>query len=332
MHYRHRSNAVRVLAAGLLLALLLTAALPALAQGSVTVRTTTNLRLRAEPTTAAPVLAVIPFRTSLTALALSADRQWVQVSYNGATGWVARRYLRVTAGALDGLAGAAPQPGGQPPSPTASISFGTDRTGISAGQCVTLSWAVEGVREVYYQGAGVTGSGARIECPAATTTYTLTVVLTDGQTQQRQVVITVSGSSGGQPSTNASSDQAGQVLALVNQARAAAGLGPLNLDGALNAAAQRHSADMAAHGFLGHTDSDGSDPGRRAGEAGYGWSMIGENAAQRWDVSAQGVFEQWMGSSGHRDNILRAEYTDMGLAYAIAANGAVYYTLVLGRR
>lgn len=328
----HRFNAVRVLAMGLLLTLLLGMTLPVLAQGGVTVRTTTNLRLRAEPTTTAPVLVVIPFRTSLTALALSADRQWVQVSYNGATGWVARRYLRVTAGSLDGLAGAVPQQTG-PGAPAVSIAFGADRTSISAGQCATLSWAVEGVRAVYYQGAGVTGSGARTECPGATTTYTLTVVLTDGQTQQRQVVITVSGSTGGQPpTTTVSSDQAGQVLALVNQARAAAGLGPLNLDGALNAAAQRHSADMAAHGFLGHTGSDGSDPGRRASEAGYGWSMIGENAAQRWDVSAQGVFEQWMGSSGHRDNILRAEYTDMGLAYAAAANGAVYYTMVLGRR
>jgi uncharacterized protein YkwD/uncharacterized protein YraI len=328
---QHRSRTLKLLIV-VLLALLLAAALPTFAQGGVTVRTTTNLRLRAEPTTAAPVLVVIPFRTSVPALALSADGQWVQVSYNGVTGWVARRYLRVTAGSLDGLAGAVPQPGGQR-LPAASITFSADRTSISAGQCATLSWAVEGVREVYYQGAGVTGVGARTECPGATTTYTLTVVLTDGQTQQRQVVITVSGSSGGQTATTTgSSDQAGQVLALVNQARAAAGLGPLNLDGALNAAAQRHSADMAAHNFLGHTGSDGSDPGRRAGEAGYGWSMIGENAAQRWDVNAQGVFDQWMGSSGHRDNILRAEYTDMGLAYAAAANGAVYYTMVLGRR
>ena len=96
----------------------------------------------------------------------------------------------------------------------------------------------------------------------------------------------------------------GTVLFLVNQARAGAGLPPLALNGALNAAAARHSNDMASHNHFDHIGTDGSDPATRVSQAGYTWSTVGENIAQTWSFDAGEVVNLWMNSPGHRANIL----------------------------
>ncbi len=80
-----------------------------------------------------------------------------------------------------------------PPQPSTTISFGADRDTINLGECVTLSWAVEGVQAVYFQGQGVTGHESRQVCPTYHTTYTLNVITPDGQTISRSVTITVLG-------------------------------------------------------------------------------------------------------------------------------------------
>ena len=79
--------------------------------------------------------------------------------------------------------------GGVPP---ASITFTSTATSITSGQCVTLSWNVSGVQAVYYQGAGVAGTGSQQECPTVTTTYTLSVTKLDSSTETRDIQVTVS--------------------------------------------------------------------------------------------------------------------------------------------
>lgn len=98
----------------------------------------------------------------------------------------------------------APQPPAQPvppPDSTATlvptpaevyISFVADKYNTTYGQCVTISWDVEGIREVYYMGQGVVGHGSRQECPYQTTRYTLQVVLLSGQSEYRYITISVS--------------------------------------------------------------------------------------------------------------------------------------------
>jgi hypothetical protein len=92
------------------------------------------------------------------------------------------------------LPGVTPVP---PPAATAvppmSVAFYADKYTISRRlkECATVYWAVEGIREVYYQGVGVTGHESRVECPQQTTTYTLTVVALDGQQSVYTVTITV---------------------------------------------------------------------------------------------------------------------------------------------
>ncbi len=125
-------------------------------------------------------------------------------------------------------------------------------------------------------------------------------------------------------------DPSGSLQALINGARAGAGLHPLALNGQLTVAAQRHSDDMVASGNFSHTGSDGSAPAGRVSEAGYVWAAVGENIAQTWAVDAGQVFGLWMGSEGHRENMLNPAYFDMGVAVATAGDGRVFWTLLVG--
>jgi hypothetical protein len=81
-----------------------------------------------------------------------------------------------------------------PALPAETISFYANRYAINPGECVTLTWSVEGIKEVYYQGAGVTGQESRVECPVATTTYTLRIVRVDDSVVTQQITITVASS------------------------------------------------------------------------------------------------------------------------------------------
>ncbi|KAI9906358.1 hypothetical protein PsorP6_003192 [Peronosclerospora sorghi] len=112
-----------------------------------------------------------------------------------------------------------------------------------------------------------------------------------------------------------SDDYSADMLALVNKERALAGVPALCMNKKLQAAAQRHSNDMAEKNFMGHGGSDGSTVSQRIAEAGYGWDAVAENvAAGQENVTT--VMQSWMDSPGHRENILNREYTMFGTAYS----------------
>ncbi|AKL69084.1 MULTISPECIES: sigma-70 family RNA polymerase sigma factor [Streptomyces] len=113
---------------------------------------------------------------------------------------------------------------------------------------------------------------------------------------------------------------AGQVIALVNKERAAAGCGPLTENSQLRSAAQGHSDDMAARNFFDHTNPDGADPGKRVTAAGYRWSTYGENIA-RGQQNADSVMDSWMKSPGHRANILNCAFKEIGVGIHQGAGG-----------
>lgn len=121
---------------------------------------------------------------------------------------------------------------------------------------------------------------------------------------------------------------AAEVVLLTNAERAAAGRPALSVHPAAATAAMSHSADQAASQRMSHTGSDGSDAGTRLTRAGYVWRTWGENVAagQR---TAQQVVSAWMGSSGHRANILNGSFTTIGVGVATGADGRMYWTMVL---
>ncbi|GHJ26202.1 CAP domain-containing protein [Streptomyces hygroscopicus] len=110
-----------------------------------------------------------------------------------------------------------------------------------------------------------------------------------------------------------------QVVDLVNSERAKAGCRPLTVNEKLAEAAQKHSEDMAAHGKMSHTGSDGSSPGDRIERAGYSWRAYGENVAYGYD-SPKSVMAGWMNSSGHKANILNCDFKEIGVGLAQPGN------------
>jgi len=117
-----------------------------------------------------------------------------------------------------------------------------------------------------------------------------------------------------------------RVLELVNEARSEErrcgrrrlrAAGALTMAASLTRAAAAHAADMAAHEFVGHGGSDGSEAGERVSRAGYSWRAIGENVAAG-QLDAETVVREWLDSPGHCANIMAPQFTEMGVAFVAA--------------
>lgn len=99
------------------------------------------------------------------------------------------------------------------------------------------------------------------------------------------------------------------VLAATSVERTDAGCGPLQPDARLRAAAQ----DMAENGYFSHTARDGRAFDERIRAAGHP-APGGENVAQGQDDAAE-VVAAWMGSPGHRRNILNCSFVTLGVGF-----------------
>jgi len=89
---------------------------------------------------------------------------------------------------------------------------------------------------------------------------------------------------------------------------------------------------MACNNYFSHTGSDGSSPFDRILKEGYTYSYAGENiyAGSGSFDSPQAVIEAWMASPGHKDNLLGANYTQIGIGYVYSSSSTYggYYTAV----
>jgi uncharacterized protein YkwD len=127
-----------------------------------------------------------------------------------------------------------------------------------------------------------------------------------------------------------------QVLVLINEIRAQNGLNLLSMNLALNAAALRHSRDMACNRFVDHAGSDGTSWYDRIRAEGYSFSNANENiyvGFPEFGGTAQGAVTWWMNSQVHRDNILKPDNTEAGVGYVYDPNSewGGYYTMVFAR-
>ncbi len=121
----------------------------------------------------------------------------------------------------------------------------------------------------------------------------------------------------------------GQVISLINQARAAMNLRALSVNAQLTVAAQTHSADMACNNFLGHTGSDGSWIGDRLRAAGYNSYGYQEIIAIG---TPQNAMDQWASDPPHWESVLNPLVTEIGVGYAYYANSdfGAYITVDFG--
>ena len=127
-----------------------------------------------------------------------------------------------------------------------------------------------------------------------------------------------------QPGTDGSQDAfANEVVRLVNEERAKAGLPALTVDRGAASAAQVRAKEIERS--FSHTRPDGSSFNSALTEAGVNFSGAGENIAYGQN-SPEKVMEGWMNSSGHRANILNSSYTSIGVGHYQNASGVNYWT------
>ena len=108
-------------------------------------------------------------------------------------------------------------------------------------------------------------------------------------------------------------DAEDRVLAAVNKARAGAGCSALTVNAKLVAAAKGHAKAMAEQDFFGHASKNGGKFSSRIKAQGYRFSKVAENIGAG-QSSAAGILKDWLGSAGHRKNILDCALTETGIA------------------
>jgi uncharacterized protein YkwD len=134
-----------------------------------------------------------------------------------------------------------------------------------------------------------------------------------------------------------------RLVELTNRRRAAAGVAPLEADPGLERVARAHALDMLARDYMDHVDPEGRDVGDRvailhrrfiggtgenlAEHRGIGVAQLADQAAPL----AVKIVDGWMGSPGHRKNILEPDYTHLGLA-AAGEGERLVIVQVFGRR
>jgi uncharacterized protein YkwD/uncharacterized membrane protein required for colicin V production len=119
-----------------------------------------------------------------------------------------------------------------------------------------------------------------------------------------------------------------QLFELVNQERQAAGLRLLGWDPRLVPVGRAHAEEMFRLRYFGHVSPNTGTPFDRLSRARIGYQRAGENLAyaQSVAVAHRGLME----SEGHRANILRPEFTHLGIGVVNAGlHGRMFVQLFL---
>ncbi|KRE29738.1 CAP domain-containing protein [Paenibacillus sp. Soil522] len=105
-----------------------------------------------------------------------------------------------------------------------------------------------------------------------------------------------------------------QVIDLVNQERAKAGLSALKTDALLTKVAIEKARDMDVNNYFSHNSPTYGSPFDMMRSFGVTYSYAGENIASG-QRTPQEVMTAWMNSAGHRANILSPNFTKIGVGY-----------------
>jgi uncharacterized protein YkwD len=120
-----------------------------------------------------------------------------------------------------------------------------------------------------------------------------------------------------------------KLLELTNQERKKEKLPLLRPNPVLFTTARAHAANMARQKKMLHV-LDGKNVYERLDKAGYDWALAGENLGRTKDASLEDLMQGWMKSKGHRKNILKDRYTEVGIGIASDGQERVYYAMVFG--
>ena len=130
-------------------------------------------------------------------------------------------------------------------------------------------------------------------------------------------------------------------LCLLKRERRMRGRGTLRYNAGLALAGRRHAGDMVRRRYFSHDSRSGEHFDDRIKRTGYlrgaRSALVGENLG--WGTgflaTPQAMVRQWMNSPGHRANILRRGFREIGIAVVTrtpgGTRGATYAT-AFGRR
>ena len=118
-----------------------------------------------------------------------------------------------------------------------------------------------------------------------------------------------------------------KILELVNSQRTNRGIPKLKIDEKLNRLAQMKAEDMAANKYFSHNSPTYGSAFDMMQEYNYSYRTAGENIA-KGQKTPQSVMRAWMGSSGHRANILKSSYSKLGVGYALSKSGTPYWVQI----
>jgi hypothetical protein len=105
----------------------------------------------------------------------------------------------------------------------------------------------------------------------------------------------------------------GVIVELTNEERLDKAVPTLRHNTLLDETARRKAQDMVENEYFAHDSPEGVEPWHWFDEVGYNYVHAGENLAIYFDESEE-VVEAWMESPLHKQNILKNEYTEIGVA------------------
>lgn len=119
-----------------------------------------------------------------------------------------------------------------------------------------------------------------------------------------------------------------EVLTLTNAQREAAGLNPLSADPVLTEMAMLRARELEES--YSHTRPSGENCKTVFGEFETDLRFWGENAA-KGNRTPEAVMEAWMGSQGHRENLLREDAEYLGVGVWQDEDGILYWVQLFAK-
>ncbi len=115
-----------------------------------------------------------------------------------------------------------------------------------------------------------------------------------------------------------------QVYRYVNKERRIRRIPELNWYGPIAQEARRHAANIAQGHFFAHEDPLRGDVDVRLEKEGIQWRRCAENLYEgAYPDPARNAVQSWLLSSGHRRNILDAQFSDTGVGVAQRGDDAI---------
>jgi len=131
------------------------------------------------------------------------------------------------------------------------------------------------------------------------------------------------------PVTGISEDEQ-RTLELINKERAKAGLAPLKFDMELQKVARLKAKDMVEKNYFSHQSPSYGSPFDMMRQYNISFRSAGENIAGNRTV--EGAVKAWMESSGHRQNILNANFNYTGIGVVESPRyGKIFVQMFIGR-